>query len=134
MSKYFHSHLIFSNLLHMPLGGKWQTILNNTYCHLKVIFSFFYIMTPNFLCINISYLLYTIIMCNWYTYNEIILHMLTGDIDWGRGLVWSIDWCQKFSLTYFKCLLLQLLGSITTFIYYCSKFKVEQHDKVNIKY
>ena len=44
-----HSHLFFSNLLYMPLGGKWQTILKvtlnsklcKTYIHLKVIFGVF---------------------------------------------------------------------------------------------
>ena len=78
ISQNVHSHLFFSNLLYMPLGGKWQTILlevilnsklYKTYSHLKVkvISLVFYIKTPNFLYIYISYLLY---MCK-YTCHEI---------------------------------------------------------------
>ena len=78
--------------LYMPLGGKWQTLLLEvifnsklckTYSHLKIISLIFYIITTNFLYIDISYLLY---MCK-YTCHEIIFHMLTGDIDCVRGLV-----------------------------------------------
>ena len=58
--------------------------LYKTYSHLKLISLVSYIVTPNFLYIYISYVLY---MCIWYTCSEIILHILTGDIDCDRGLV-----------------------------------------------
>ena len=61
--------------------------LYNTYSHRKVISLVSYIVTPNFLYIYISYVLY---MCISYTCHEIILHMLTGDIDCSRGLVYII--------------------------------------------
>ena len=65
MSKY-SSPFHFFNIQHMPLVGKWQTILKvtlnsklyKTYSHLKVIFCLFYLITSDFLHINILYLLY----------------------------------------------------------------------------
>ena len=62
-------------------------------CHIDPCSSKVSITTPNFLYIYISYLLY---MCNWYTCNKIMFHMLTADKDCGRGLVSS---CWNFEVT-----------------------------------
>ena len=91
----------------MSLGGKWPAILKvtfnsklyKTYIHLKVIFAFFTLQFQIF-CALIFHI-YCIIMCNWYTGNEIIFHMLTGDIDCGRGLVFPCASNELHLIYYF---------------------------------
>ena len=75
ISQNIHSHLFFSNLLYMPLGGKWQTILlelisnsklYKTYSHLKVISLVFWHYNSKF-SVNLHFIftVYVQIYMSW---------------------------------------------------------------------